>query len=151
MKKQKCVILTKHSYRQGGFSTGLLRILDGLDSAVRAKPRPGFLVPEVVTLTSGSDSKHNPVGAHMPPRFEGIDVRSKTGFANSYAKRIFLRWWILRAEQSIQEQTSDFVKIRHTDGTLGYKVYTKHFFGHLKHEGERNEHFHVQVRKGRTV
>lgn len=76
-------LLCKPGATFGGFSRGLLRILDVLDQVVGLE-LPG--APAAITITAGSNGAHAEGSAHY--RFQAVDVRTKD-FTTSAAKRAF--------------------------------------------------------------
>jgi hypothetical protein len=129
------VLAVKRGYRQDGYSRGVLRILMALDTICRQRSQG---VPLSLVLTSGTNAHTS--GAHPPPRCEAVDVRSTT-FASTSAKRMFLARVMDELEPHGWSRTT----------TTGYECFTTQFYGVLEYLGQPREHFHLQVRKGRTV
>ena len=140
----KCVMVTKPGFRQAGISRGLCYILLAVDDVTRTR-HPG--APKRVRLTAGSNAHTR--GGHAMPRVEALDVGSKE-FRDGDAKRHFL-WSVMLVlgdnDKLLAGRHNPLVKVWDDDR----KIVTHHYFGQLEHEGKRNEHFHIQVRRGHTI
>ncbi len=132
-RRLKVVLKTKRGYRQDGYSRGVLFILLAFDTVVRSRLRG---VPATAVLTAGTND--HSAGAHF--RREAEDLRSKT-FPSGNAKRVFLA-----AVMAELQPVTKWKELEH-----GYGVWTKDYYGELEYEGQRREHFHVQVRIGHTI
>jgi hypothetical protein len=111
----------KKSVRIKTYSLPVKEILDSL-FLIDGTGSPDL--PEDIWITSINDSRHSSNSRHYTD--EAIDVRSKN-FRSRQAKRDF------RSQLEIQ------LNMRY--GFLVYRVL-------LEKLGKKNEHFHVQVRKG---
>ena len=140
----KCVLVTKPGYRTAMVSRGLLMIQLACDRVVRDRLVAGC--PKKLTLTAGSNGRHSANGPHYVPRCEALDVRSKdfidkAGRSAAEHKRHFL------VEVAVALDNGSILRVWDDD----CKVVTRDYFLWLEKEGQRSEHFHIQVRKGHTI
>ncbi len=141
MATRKTVLITKAGYRQAGYSRGLILIHLSIDTVLRRR-LPG--VPQRLKLTAGSNGPHSATGPHYGPRWEACDLESKVivesaEWTAGMNKRAFL--------EAAMTELGPIILYRE-DYT---KVFTAHYFGWLEAEGTRNEHYHFQVRRGKTI
>ena len=131
----RVVLKTKPGYEQQGYSRGVLFILLAFDTVIRQRLRG---VPRTLTLTAGTND--HSAGAHF--RCEAEDARSKTGFRGPLFKRDFLSAVMAELEPIVRWTD---------DAGEDFQVFTAHYWGTLENEGEEDEHFHVQVRRGHLI
>ena len=142
MPSPKVVLLTKPSYRQAGYSRGLIFLHLGLDTVCR---QGGDGWPKKLLISAGSNDHSS--GGHAMPRCDAVDVRCKKSgtrpwvFRDGLAKRAFLQVWAVAMQDGPILKTWEH----------GTKVVTAHYFFWLEAEGEGREHVHAQVRRGMTI
>lgn len=124
-------ILCKQNVKLNGLTPALAWIFYVLDGFVRHNNGDGY-IPEVLTITSIYDGTHLPDSRHY--RGEAIDIRSKNfkSLADKTRFRAELEGALNHHPLASAQGVGDCFRVLMENG------------------GTDNEHFHVQVKKGKT-